>query len=173
MPPHIRFAPLTAFVFSHKVAALAAGTVVLIVLGCMSLNIGPQTNEDGTVTQDDTVSVPANSEIEVFYPIPYVSPPHLIINEWHDDCVVTEQKENHFRIRNRNNFFARSVSWTARGIRVPAAVVVPPQGSPDGPPVARVVPLGPPDRQPQGALPPAPVPVTEPSLPPAQLGQPR
>jgi hypothetical protein len=137
MPSDTRFALFTAFVFSRKAAALATGTVVLIFLGCMCLNFGSQSstdNADGVQTQDGAVVVPANGEVEVYYALPYGNIPNLSINDPLGLFIITEQKENHFRVRNKDGVARRAV-WTARGQHVPAAVVNNPQ--PEGPPTGQ------------------------------------
>jgi hypothetical protein len=142
MPPHFRFAPFSALLFSHKAAALAAGAVVLIVLGCMCLNFGSQSsspdNSDGVLAQEGSISVPANSEVEVYYAIPYSNIPNLTIDDRFSYFIITEQKENHFRVRNKDHF-GRNAEWKARGQRVQPPVVIGPQ--PDGPPSGPPVPV--------------------------------
>jgi hypothetical protein len=132
MLPGARFAAFQSVVFSRPSAILAAVLALLIVAGCMSLNIGGNSDENGALVQTGTVSVPANAELEVYYPVPYAGPPNLEIEDWHQDCVITEQKDNHFRIRNNHGSWSRNVSWKARGLRVPPAVIVnpPPQRDP-------------------------------------------
>jgi hypothetical protein len=174
MPPSSRLAPFTAVVFSPRVAAVTALATVLIVLGCMCLNFTCETNADGTVTQENHIDVPPNMEIEVFYAVPYASPPNLSIDEVHGDCTVTEQKENHFRVRNRNVATARTVNWTARGMPAAATQIIRP-----APPAVGGPPPNPqPPPRPQME---APTNQTEPVEPPpqprpsggAQLGQPK
>jgi len=124
MPPRARFASFRSLVFSRPAALAAALLTTLIVIGCMSLNISGTGDDPSVLVQTDTLDVPAGRDLEVFYITPYASPPNLVIDDWHNDCVVTEQKENHFRVKNNNASFVRTVRWTARGQR--GAVADPP-----------------------------------------------
>jgi hypothetical protein len=175
MPPHLRLAPFTAVVFSRQVAVLAGAAVVLIVIGCMSLHDSIN-HEDGTFSQEFTTSLSPGAEIEIYYPVPYTATPHLVLDDGHGDCILTDQQATHFRIRNRSQQYVRTVTWKARGIRVPPGIVVPlPQGPPpQGPPPQGPprVPMFPPQPPQQELPPPAPVPAPQPGPGPAHLGQP-
>jgi hypothetical protein len=155
-----RFAPFVNVVFSHKVAAVAAGSVVLIVLGCMCLNFGGESStpsstpssDDSVLRQGGTVNVPPHSDAVVYYPIPYSNVPNLTIDDTFHHLTITEQKEDHFRVASDTSGTIEG-TWKARGLRVQPPVVV----SPPPPPPAASEP-GP---APQGS----PVPV--------QIGQPK
>jgi hypothetical protein len=96
-------------------SALASG------IGCQSVRVGPPT-DDGT-RQRGTAIIPAHGEQEVYYPVPFLSPPNLLTKSTFDDCMVIEQKPDHFRIKNPNPF-SREVSWEARGLPVTASAPV-------------------------------------------------
>src|SRR5262249_22617919 len=98
-------------------------------LGCMSFSIGcpwpAATSSDGCLTQSGSVTIPPGAEQDVYFPIPYASPPNLALGDWPEGCVLIEQKADHFRIRNmhRGGLGAAEVDWTAKGVRGPAPVV--------------------------------------------------
>jgi hypothetical protein len=131
MPVKCYVARISNILFSPQVAALAAVMVTLVILGCMCLSFGGGgtttiTHEDPTLPQEGSVKVPANSQLDVFYPVPYGAVPNLTIEDSHGDCLIVEQKENHFRIHNKA-LAAVSVEWKAKGVRVaPAQTVTPP-----------------------------------------------
>ncbi len=142
MSPQARFANL---IFSRKAAALAGGFTALIFLGCMCFNIGSQFTIPETFEQEGQVTVPANCEMDVFYPIPYATPPNLTFENGHNDCFLVEQKNNHFRIFNKNVTKARTIDWKANGQRVPPPVeehanmpALPPSGGDSGPAGAKI-----------------------------------
>jgi hypothetical protein len=132
----------------------AAVACLVVFLGCMSLNFGTRTeviqHDDVSYMQTGKVSVPGGQEIEVYYPIPYGSPPNLeLCSDW-DHCVVVQQKADHFRVKN-NRLLSTECKWTARGMRVappappgfPPPVIGPPPVPPPSLP-AEPLPAGPP-----------------------------
>ncbi len=74
---------------------------------------------EGTTHQRGKAVVPPGDVLEVYYPVPFVSPPNLTTQSTFDDCSVLEQKPDHFRIKNPNPF-SREVTWEARGVPVTA-----------------------------------------------------
>ena len=141
MSPRFRFARL---IFSRKAAALSSGMMVLIFLGCMCFNIGNQIAPTETFEQEGHVTVPANSEMDVFYPIAYAATPNLTLENGHNDCFLVEQKDNHFRVLNKNVSKERSLDWKANGQRVQTLAV-----QEAAPPVQSGTPVG--DSGPVGA----------------------
>jgi hypothetical protein len=129
MPEH-RTARIWTVIFSREVGLLATGLVVLIFLGCMSLSFGERSAEApapdcGPLVQKGEVTVPAGTEQDVYYPIPFASPPNLTIRDMIEECVVVDQKPDHFRIRNERKLGVSvcghvAVQWTARGLRASA-----------------------------------------------------
>jgi hypothetical protein len=117
--------------------AVIAWTV--IILGCMSISIGGRHvttghHEDGAFVQEGKVQLGPGCEQDVFYPIPYACPPNLQIDRGCHHCVLVLQKEDRFRICNPG-VFARTVEWTARGVRaMPPPPVVPVPATPALPP---------------------------------------
>ncbi|HEY7157155.1 MAG TPA: hypothetical protein VH575_24590, partial [Gemmataceae bacterium] len=94
---------------SRSVGALAGVVIVLIILGCMSLSfgglsIGCKTEPDGTVCQEGKVNLHQGQELDVYYPVPYTSPPNLELSGDADKCEIVEQKADHFRIRCKDPF---------------------------------------------------------------------
>jgi hypothetical protein len=126
-------------VFFRTMGALAGGVSVLIFLGCMSFSIGgrnyeaPSTDSrcEDLLTQKGQCPLKAHMEEVVYYPVPFGHVPNLELTNTDDACVVVEQKEDHFRVRNGSWDTVR-VKWKARGIRVPAvaAPVPPPEPGP-------------------------------------------
>jgi len=120
--------------FSRKSGALAGGGSVLIFLGCMSFSIGGRNYEapssdsccEDLLTQKGQFYLNSHMTEDVYYPVPFAHVPNLEFTN-KDDCVLVEQKEDHFRIRNGSWETVR-VKWKARGIRVPAVAPVPPPG---------------------------------------------
>ena len=143
--PEQRTGRVWTVLFSRKVGVLAAGLVVLIFLGCMSLSFGERAPEAAPdcspLVQKGEVTVPVGAEQDVYYPIPYASPPNLTIHEPFLDCVIVDQKPDHFRIRNERKGIllggCPAVEWTARGLRA-SANLAPVTALPVGPPPARV-----------------------------------
>jgi hypothetical protein len=135
------------------VTAGAALICLVVFLGCMSLNFGTRTeviqHDDVSYMQTGTATVPGGQEVEVYYPVPYASPPNLVLSSDWDQCVVVQQKQDHFRVKN-NRVFATECKWTARGLKVP-----PPVAPGLGPPV-----IVPPPVPPPAGLPAEPIPVS-------------
>lgn len=133
---------------SRPVGALAGVVIVLIILGCMSLSfgglsIGCKTEPDGTVCQEGKVSLHQGQEFDVYYPVPYASPPNLEISGDSDNCEILEQKADHFRIRCKGAADA-APHWQARGLKPPAAaptVIVTPPAPPAVPPPTEGAPI--------------------------------
>src|SRR5205823_6219837 len=98
--------------------------------GCMSLNISD--SDPSVLVQTGSIEVQAGQEVEIFYAAPYAGPPNLVIDEWHNDCVLTDQQGNHFRIKNNNATWVRAVHWTARGQRAPKPEATNPSYAKDG-----------------------------------------
>ncbi len=127
---------------SRPVGAVAAAAVVLIILGCMSLSfgglsIGCHSEPDGTLCQEGDLKLLQGQDQEIYYPIPYVSPPNLELSGDVDHCEIVEQKPDHFRIRNPKGATS-CPHWRARGLRAavppPAVFVAPPPAASSGPP---------------------------------------
>jgi hypothetical protein len=128
MPPR-----LVDKLLSPPVGAAAACVVLVIVMGCMSLSIGNRTveappNEEGMLCQQGEAHVPANSAQFIRYPLPYPRKPNVEISCTFDDCLIAEEHEDGFLLRNPN-CLSRTVTWKARGIKCetpPATPIAPP-----------------------------------------------
>jgi hypothetical protein len=130
-----RIARISNFIFSPQIAALAAVMVTIVIFGCLSLNFGGSdaVHDDHVLAQEGSVNVPPNTQLEVYYPIPFGSTPNLIIDDCDGDCQLAEQKENRFRIFNKNPAKSHAVEWKAKGMRIIAALL-------DRPPVLETPP---------------------------------
>lgn len=129
------------------VGMLSFVALAVVFLGCMSLSIGERTVttslEGDVLTQQGCVATLASKEErEVYYPIPYATPPNLELTTEsacdRHDVQILEQKEDRFRIKAKSALLS-SVTWKARGVRRPAP--------PAGPAPPEVVP--PPELPPQ------------------------
>ncbi len=126
-------------------AALAAGVLLcLVVLGCMSISFGGKnyccTDPQEPLEQKGELCLEAQGEIDVYYPLPYASPPNLTVDGPLHRAVILEQKPDHFRVAGSGK-----LKWVARGVRASPPVVVPVAPSPPppalaGPPPAPVPP---------------------------------
>jgi hypothetical protein len=142
---------LGRLLLSRQMGALAGAILILIFLGCMSLSfgglsIGCKTEPDGTVCQEGKVSLHKGHELDVYYPVPYASPPNLELTGDCDKCEIMEQKADHFRIRCNDSCDA-TPNWQARGVRrpppeiTPTVVVTPPAPPPAPPPPSNSAPV--------------------------------
>lgn len=131
-----------------RLAGLFAGTLLLVILlGCMSISIGgkhmicPPEEEGGCMQQGET-RMPPHGEMDVYYPVPFASPPNLELDDVRD-VVVLDQKADHFRVRYDGPFPSNSIKWKARGTRAVGGAA-PPQPMPWPPPAPQPAPLPPP-----------------------------
>ena len=132
-----------------RLATLAAGVLLcVVVLGCMSISFGGKnlccTDPQEPFEQKGEVCLDAQGEIDVYYPLPYVSPPNLTVEAESHKVVVLEQKPDHFRVGG----FGK-LTWVARGVRVGPTVVVPVAPSPPPPALAGPPPPVPPPPEPR------------------------
>jgi hypothetical protein len=148
-------------VLSVPVGVTASCLMLAIFLGCMSLEIGNRTVhtppcEEGVLLQQGETHIPANTSQFIRYPIPYPRKPNIEIDSLFDDCVIAEEHEDGFLLRNPT-CGSSTVKWKARGIKCD-----PPSATPSAPP-----PLPAPETPPAtpSAPPPLPVPATTPTLP--------
>jgi hypothetical protein len=90
-----------------------------VVLGCMSISLGIGTghSDSGLLEQEGELDVKDGLTQTVFYPIPYASPPNLVVNDSFHSVVVEEQACDHFRFRGVKA--EPSVGWKAKGLRGP------------------------------------------------------
>jgi hypothetical protein len=95
-----------------------------IILGCMSLSIGERTtlpDDRLAYTQEGSVRVEIGQELDVYYPVPYASPPNLEFKGL-DSYTILDQQADHFRVRAKmegNTGGWMACDWTARGVRAP------------------------------------------------------
>lgn len=121
---------------------LGAGSAVLllvVILGCMSVSFEGRKSiihhDDQTYSQTGKLEVPPGQEIEIYYAVPYAGPPNLVVSSTFSECQVIEQRPDHFRVKNTMSS-PREVTWTARGLKGPPAVVVVPAATPEIVPTA-------------------------------------
>ncbi len=105
----------------NRVVGLRTAFLLLpTLIGCA---VVPTTTEDFS-RQRGKVAVPPGEELDVYYPVPFASPPNLRTETTFSDCSVIEQKPDHFRIKNPN-VFSRDLTWEARGVYSQAYAPVP------------------------------------------------
>lgn len=134
---------------SPRLAALAAGVLLcLVVLGCMSISFGGKnvccTDPAEPFEQKGELCLAAQGEIDVYYPVPYVSPPNLTVDGPAHKVLVLDQKPDHFRVAGTGK-----LTWVARGVRSGPTVVVPVAPSPPPPALAGPAPPLPPPPEPR------------------------
>ena len=116
-------------VVRRTILGTSTAFILTTILGCMSFSIGGRngtiTNEDGN-SECGKLSVPGNTEMDVYYPTTFTSPPNLTVDSTWNDTIIVSQHADHFHIRNPQNF-SRDIMWKARGGRIapPVTVVVP------------------------------------------------
>jgi hypothetical protein len=133
--------------------AVVAGTVtLLIILGCMSFegshvdrvehvvslpsspaeSPDPNLVADGELRQNGMTKIGAESEQDVYYPVPYLTPPYLELSLMRDNIKLIEQRRDHFRVKNIASD-EKTIVWEAKGTRAllkPVSVVAAPQEAP-------------------------------------------
>lgn len=111
---------MRGFDLQRVVLGVGSTLLLVIVMGCMGFSVRHQRESiniaDGVNTEKGHVTVPARQELDVYYPVPFVSPPNLTINSAFDACALVDQQADHFRVRNTFSF-PREVTWQARGVR--------------------------------------------------------
>lgn len=132
-------------------AATAVVAILFIILGCMSLTIGGRTevvqheeNDGGVLTQTGEAIIAGDSELDVYYPIPYPNIPNLVLTHYKllNEPRLVAQKEDHFRVRNPDGS-ALNLKWTAKGMKPPTPVLVAPVNPPPPPPPPELPPPAP------------------------------
>jgi hypothetical protein len=131
---------------------VTAGCILLaIMMGCMSLSIGNRTiettpTEEGVLCQQGEAHIPANTSQFIRYPIPYPRKPNVEISSTLDDCLIAEEHEDGFLLRNPN-CLGRTVKWKVRGMKCespPSTPSVPPP--PPAPATSPTLPAPTPER---------------------------
>jgi hypothetical protein len=108
---------LPSFWESQGATMLVACFVSAVVAGGVMLALDLFGGGDTLVQQGKAVVI-KNQALEVYYPIPYVSPPHLSLSGFFPgSCALVEQKPDHFKIENMGNLYSVEVEWRAEGIR--------------------------------------------------------
>ena len=138
--PTVEPTAIDAYRNTRRLGILAAVTVVLTFLGCMSFTVGGRTYqsppiermEDGLFVQTGGIHLAAGADQDVYYPVAYAHPPNLTLDDDEsDNFSIVEQQADHFRIHN-TSLFSQDATWHARGLH----------GAPVEPPV-EALPIGP------------------------------
>jgi hypothetical protein len=109
-------------------AAVALGSVVFLAfcLGCMNFSFGGKSDvvaaADAEIAQKGKTFVRPGEEICVYYPAPFQSPPNLELVNNAYIVQITEQRADHFRVKNMGQAGV-NLSWEARGVKVAPSVV--------------------------------------------------
>ena len=104
-----------------RLLVVGATLLLCLPLGCKSDNKAPPPPVD-ELRQSGATPLPPDAEMDVYYPVPYISPPSLIIESRH--CEVTLQANDHFRVRT-HHYFRGTLFWKARGVRLIVATPPP------------------------------------------------
>ena len=99
-------------------------------MGCLSFSCGGRTinnphDDPSVLSQTGSVTVVHGQELQVYYPVPYASPPNLELDDNLHRYEIIDQKPDRFRIRNVSGLGNFEVRWTARGVRATPAIVPP------------------------------------------------
>jgi hypothetical protein len=129
-PGTARTGPLPPRLRSRLLVVGAALLILSIMLGCLSF--GGETHEivhsvvsepagplvgNGILEQEGSVRLPPHSEQDVYYPVPYISPPNLVLGDDASRCELVSQAHDHFHVKNAD-YCSRGVTWKAKGIKV-------------------------------------------------------
>jgi hypothetical protein len=147
------------FLLSRKVGVRLGALLILIFLGCMSLQIGGKTvvsPDESLLEQEGCLDINANEQT-VYYPIPYQCPPNLEIKADLTVYTLVEQRADRFIIR-FSGLRVQKAGWKAKGVRASTLSPPPPLTHPEVP-VLHTTPPPAAAPTPADKLPPAPVPV--------------
>jgi hypothetical protein len=112
-PPPPRHSLVITLIASAIVAALVAGVLTLGLQAFLGNVARTQ-----TLTQQGTVTVTHDQKdgVDVYYAVPYVSPPNLTLGNGTGLVVIVEQKPDHFKLRAADTTIRSDVSWKAEGV---------------------------------------------------------
>jgi hypothetical protein len=123
MPPTAVFRRCLRATFSPAGGIVAAALGLLILLGCLSIGGTSESHAppdtDHTFQQEGSLDLGPGQERDVYFPIPYVSPPYLEMHESNlraGTCALLAQQPTHFRVQNTTSSPAR-LEWKARGVK--------------------------------------------------------
>jgi hypothetical protein len=105
----------------HGVTVLIAATVAAVVATAISVGVQSWVAKGDRLIQQGKVMVAIGGEHEVFYPVPFASPPNVQLEgngvNW-NAIKLTEQKPDHFKIKSTADFgLAQEIRWRAEGVR--------------------------------------------------------
>jgi hypothetical protein len=131
----------------RTVGAVALAALAVVFLGCMNLSIAERTplspgchTEGEILCQEGKVTLRPKERRKTPYPLPYESVPNLEL-EGDDSVSLEDQAKAYFVLENTDSFFARSVTWKARGQRQATAPPTPPDAVPPSDLPERPVPI--------------------------------
>jgi hypothetical protein len=103
---------------------LALICLPLLATGCVCLSFGgcDHSETDGVLVQKGEVKCGYESQVTVYYPVAYASPPNLEINDHAKNFSILEQRPDCFRIVQVRPGLP-AIEWTARGVRAPATII--------------------------------------------------
>jgi hypothetical protein len=102
-------------------AIVAALVSVVLIFGFRAFQgnaaYGPEILEHNQLLkQQGKAAVAGEKPIDVYYPIPYASPPNLTVQG--DQIEIVEQKADHFQLKKKDSSpGAIEVQWLAQGLR--------------------------------------------------------
>ena len=145
--------------FSRSGAIAAGVALLLIFLGCMSFEgshvdrtevvsppevPNPYLVGDGLLEQEGRGAIRGLAEEDVYYPVPYISPPNLELEGDPEFVRLVYQRRDHFRIKNwcNNTHYVGSFHWKARGVKI-LVTAPPPPGPNSNLPTPRTLPQEP------------------------------
>jgi hypothetical protein len=91
----------------------ATAPLLFMLAGCLFLD--PNSSEN-LFSQEGTIRLDGKTEEVVYYPVAYVRPPNLRLDNYTEQIVVVEQCADRFRIKNLSAAATR-VKWIARGTK--------------------------------------------------------
>ena len=121
--------------FSRRSGVAAALAIMLIFLGCMSFEgthvdrteivpppeaPNPNLVGDGLLEQQGRGTIRGLAEEDVYFPVPYISPPNLELIGDSENVQLEYQRRDHFRIKNwsNNRHYVATFGWKAKGVKV-------------------------------------------------------
>lgn len=114
--------------WQRRAATVGGLLFTAFALGCMSLSFGGRTEvvpADGPCgAQTGQVNVPGQEEAVIYYPVPYLTPPNLVLDAGCVSCRIVDQKPDHFRVKNLGAG-AELITWKSRGLKAGPGGCVP------------------------------------------------
>jgi hypothetical protein len=94
---------------------VAAFMSVIVVYGLHTINRTAIWAE--TLTQQGMATVPRNETMDVYYHVPYQSPPNVqITGPSAEEVLIVEQTTDHFKVKNKDNAKPCTFNWRTEGL---------------------------------------------------------